>query len=112
MRSCLSVPQYFQTSKIEVFECGKSSNVINNDTMSDDEVVASYVPPRYLLQNRTNSKMRVSQNFHCIFSLIFAHFSSISEFMITCMSPKVVRVMLVTVRIVKKTIFTEQTLKK
>ena len=55
--------------------------------------------------------MRVSQNFHCIFLLIFAYFSSISEFTITCMSPKVVRVMLVTVRIVKKTIFTEQTLK-
>ena len=49
--------------------------------------------------------MRVSKNFHCIFSLIFAHFSLISEFMTTCMSPKVVRVMLVTVRIVKKTIF-------
>ena len=43
-----SVPRYFLTLKIEVFECGKSSNVINNDTMSDDEVVASYVPPRYL----------------------------------------------------------------
>ena len=26
-----SVPRYFQTLKIEVFECGKSSNVINND---------------------------------------------------------------------------------
>ena len=40
-----SVPRYFQTLKIEVFECGKSSHVINNnDTMSDDEVVASYVP--------------------------------------------------------------------
>ena len=38
-----SVPRYFQTLKIEVFECGKSSNVINNnDIMSDDEVVASY----------------------------------------------------------------------
>ena len=32
-----------------VFEGKKSSNdIINNDTMSDDEVVASYVPPRYL----------------------------------------------------------------
>ena len=31
------------------FEDKKSSNdVINNDTISDDEVVASYVPPRYL----------------------------------------------------------------
>ena len=25
-----------------------SSNVTNNDTISEDEVVASYVPPRYL----------------------------------------------------------------
>ena len=32
-----------------VFEGKKSSNdIINNDTISDDEVVASYVPPRYL----------------------------------------------------------------
>ena len=31
------------------FEDKKSSNdVINNDTVSDDEVVASYVPPQYL----------------------------------------------------------------
>ena len=33
-----------------VFEDKKSSNdIIINDTMSDDEVVASDVPPRYLL---------------------------------------------------------------
>ena len=32
-----------------VFEGKKSSNdIINNDTISDDEVVASDVPPRYL----------------------------------------------------------------
>ena len=32
-----------------IFEGKKSSHDIeNNDTMSDDEVVASYVPPRYL----------------------------------------------------------------
>ena len=24
-------------------------NILNNDTISDDEVVSSYVPPRYLL---------------------------------------------------------------
>ena len=31
------------------FEGKKSSNdVINNETISDDEVVASYVTPRYL----------------------------------------------------------------
>ena len=49
-----SVPRYFQTSKIEVFECGQSSNIIDNDTMSDDEVVASYVPPRYLFLDATS----------------------------------------------------------
>ena len=32
-----------------VFECEKSStDIINNGTMSADEVVASDVPPRYL----------------------------------------------------------------
>ena len=36
-----------------IFEGKKSSNDIrNNDTMSDDEVVASYVPPRYLFLKR------------------------------------------------------------
>ena len=31
-----------------MFEDKESSNdITNNDTMSDDEVVASYVPPRY-----------------------------------------------------------------
>ena len=34
-----------------VFEGKKSSNdIINNDAMNDDEVVASYVPPRYLFK--------------------------------------------------------------
>ena len=34
-----------------IFEGRKSSNdITNNDRMSDDEVVASYVPPRYLFQ--------------------------------------------------------------
>ena len=33
-----------------ICEGKKSSNdITNNDTMSEDEVVASYVPPRYLL---------------------------------------------------------------
>ena len=32
-----------------IFESKKSSNdIVNNGTMSDDEVVASDVPPRYL----------------------------------------------------------------
>ena len=32
-----------------VFDGKKLSNdIINNDTMSDDGVVASYIPPRYL----------------------------------------------------------------
>ena len=44
-----SVPPYFRTTNMAVFEGKKSSNdIINNGTMSDDEVVASFVPPRYL----------------------------------------------------------------
>ena len=44
-----SGPCYFRKTNMAVFECEKSSNdIINNESMSDDEVVASYVPPRYL----------------------------------------------------------------
>ena len=44
-----SVPCYFRKSNLAVFEGKKSSNDILNDSiMSDDEVVASDVPPRYL----------------------------------------------------------------
>ena len=44
-----SVPCYFQKTKIEDFDDGKSSDdTIINTTMSDDEVVASYGPPRSL----------------------------------------------------------------
>ena len=44
-----SVPSYFRTPNMAVFEGKKSSNdIINNGIMSDDEVVASDVPPRYL----------------------------------------------------------------
>ena len=51
----MSVPCYFQKTNMAVFEGKKSSNdIINNDTMSDDEVVASYVPPRYLFLFRVN----------------------------------------------------------
>ena len=40
-----SVPYYFQETNMAVFEGEKSSNeIINNDMISDDEVVASYVP--------------------------------------------------------------------
>ena len=35
-------------TKIVVFESQKTSNDKNNDAMSDDEVVASDVTPRYL----------------------------------------------------------------
>ena len=43
-------PCYFQMTKIVEFEDRMSSNdIINNATMSDDEVVASYGPPRSLL---------------------------------------------------------------
>ena len=63
-----SVPRYFQTPKDQVFERGKSSNVIimlNNDTMSDDEVVASYVPPRYLFHLRSFGSVFTS-DFPCL----------------------------------------------
>ena len=40
---------------MDVFEGKKSSNdIINNGTMSDDEVVASDVPPRYLLDTSSH----------------------------------------------------------
>ena len=43
-------PVLFSNDKKAVFEGEKSSNYIkNNDTMIDDEVVASDVPPRYML---------------------------------------------------------------
>ena len=45
-----SVLCYFRTMNMADFEGEKSSNdIINNDRMSDNEVVASDVPPRYLL---------------------------------------------------------------
>ena len=44
-----SVPCYFRMTNMANFEDKKSSNdVMDNDIISDDEVVASYVPPRYL----------------------------------------------------------------
>ena len=43
-----SVPYHFQLTNMAVFERKKSSNdIINNETMSDDEVIASDVPPQY-----------------------------------------------------------------
>ena len=49
------VPRYFRTTNIALFEGKKSSNdIIINDTMSDDEQVASYVPPWYLLDASTH----------------------------------------------------------
>ena len=42
-----------------IFEGKKSSNdITNNDTISDDEVVASYVPPRYLFPNVTETQKK------------------------------------------------------
>ena len=44
------VPRYFRKTNMADFEEKKSSNDIKNiGTISVDEVVASYVPPRYLL---------------------------------------------------------------
>ena len=47
---CQSVyPALFKMTKIKVSKVGKSSNdMIINVIISDDEVVASYVPPRFL----------------------------------------------------------------
>ena len=39
-----SVPSYFRTTTMADFV----DVILNNGTMSDNEVVASYVPPRYL----------------------------------------------------------------
>ena len=45
----LSVPRYFRTTNMAIFESKKSLNdIINNGTMSDDEAVASDVPLWYL----------------------------------------------------------------
>ena len=61
-RSCPSVrpsvrPKLFLSSKIEVFNCEKTSILQNNnDTMSDGDIVVSYVPPRYLFSFHALSK--------------------------------------------------------
>ena len=61
-RSCPSVrrsvrpyvTRYFRTTNMAVFEGKKPSNDITiNETISADEVVASDVPPRYLLHSKT-----------------------------------------------------------
>ena len=42
------VTRYFRRTNMAIFESKKSSNdIVNNGTMSDDEVVATDVPPRY-----------------------------------------------------------------
>ena len=47
-----SVPCYFRMRNIAIFECKNSSNdIIIDGTMSDDKVVASDVPQRYLLSS-------------------------------------------------------------
>ena len=61
-RSCPSVrpsvwPKLFLSTKIEVFNCEKTSILQNNnDTMSDGDIVVSYVPPRYLFYFHALSK--------------------------------------------------------
>ena len=48
------VPCYFQTADVAIFEGkGLPNDTIIYNTMSDDEVVASDVPPRYLLYDKT-----------------------------------------------------------
>ena len=51
-----------QLSSMWLFAGEKSSyNIVNNETMSDDEAVASDVPAQYLLEN-----LPVSPNFNSI----------------------------------------------
>ena len=45
----LSFPRFYRMTNRAVFEGKKSANDMSNGTMSDDEAVASDVPPRYLL---------------------------------------------------------------
>ena len=45
---------FFLVTNVAIFEGKKSSyDITNKDTMSDDEEVASYVPPRYLLDRKS-----------------------------------------------------------
>ena len=49
-----SIPCYFRMTNMAVFEGRKSTNDFsNNDTVRDDEVVASYVSPRYLFSSNS-----------------------------------------------------------
>ena len=52
---------------MDVFEAFKSLNdITNNDTKSDDEVVASYVPPRYLFILRGDlGKTKAQKSTNC-----------------------------------------------
>ena len=46
-----SVPSYFLTPNMAVFEGEKlPTDIVNDGTMSDDEAVASDVPTRYLFR--------------------------------------------------------------
>ena len=66
-----SVPSYFWTTFMAVFVIKISSTDIkNNYTMSDDEVVASYVPPRYLFSCDYASTQKRLCAFVTQFSLI------------------------------------------
>ena len=64
-RSCPSVRPSVGGQKL-------SNDIINNDTMSDDEVVASDVPPWYLLNHRLRptiwptmwGPIQITQHFH------------------------------------------------
>ena len=50
MNAETQIPRDFTLRHMAVFECKRSPNDIMKDhMMSDDEVVASDVPPRYLL---------------------------------------------------------------
>ena len=64
---CRSVPCYFWTPNIVVFEGEKSlTDIINNATMSDDEVVASFGPPRSLFLSNSIENIRASYAERCM----------------------------------------------
>ena len=57
-------PVYFRMANMTVLEGDNSSNgIIINGTMSDDEVVASELPPRYLCKLVTTFKMNFNESY-------------------------------------------------
>ena len=62
--------------------------------------------------DKTESKMRVSYHFHCIFAASNAHFSPMWKVGMIGMPPIVIRLMFLTISMIKITLFTSQMAKK